>query len=345
MLRKLIILLALLVASNAQAAPDGELLFARNCSVCHGTNGNGGVGVPLALPSFINSVSNEYLAKTIRVGRPGRIMPAFVDLDDAQITAITHYLRSWATQPAPKYNPSTVKGDATNGEKLFAAHCASCHGKDGKGGEGTGVTYSRKRDLPIMPPALNNPGFLAAATDTMIRNTVVHGRKGTPMSAAAAAGLSEHEINDLVAYVRSFAKHFPEHKPVPNENDADIVVDSSYSLEDTVENVKLAITNQNFTLIRVDYLDHGLVAKGKENTNEVVMHFCNFKFLYSALAIDPRVGLFLPCRVTVVKTGDKVRIMAINPLHLSKLFNNDELDQACKHMHQVYVSILKDAVE
>jgi cytochrome c oxidase cbb3-type subunit 3 len=75
------------------------------------------------------------------------------------------------------------------------------------------------------------------------------------------------------------------------------------------------------------------------------MHFCNFRFLFSARAIDPRVGLFLPCRVTVVKTGNKVRIMAINPLHLSRLFNNDELDQACKHMHQVYVSILKDAVE
>ena len=333
------------VAVGAQAAPDGEVLFARHCSVCHGTNGKGGVGVPLALPSFINSVSNEYLAKTIRAGRPGRIMPAFTDLSDSQVTAITHYIRSWATQSAPKYNTSTIKGDAANGEKLFAAHCASCHGKEGKGGEGTGVTFSRKRDLPIMPPALNNPGFLAAATDTMIKNTIMHGRKGTPMSSMIAAGLKEHEINDLVAHIRDFAKHFPEHKPVLHEKDADIVVDSSYSLEDTVENVKLAISNQNFTLIRVDYLDHGLVAKGKENRNEVVLHFCNFRFLFSALAIDPRVGLFLPCRVTVVKTGDKVRVMAINPLHLSKLFNNDELDQACKHMHQVYVSILKDAVE
>ena len=75
-----------------------------------------------------------------------------------------------------------------------------------------------------------------------------------------------------------------------------------------------------------------------------MLHFCNFGFLFKALALDPRVGMFLPCRVTIVEKDGKVSVMAINPLRLSRLFNNDELDEACKHMHEVYVNILEDAV-
>jgi len=343
-LRILLVLVALLFTMVAEAADTGEVLFARHCSVCHGSNGDGGVGVPLALPSFINSISDEYLAKTIRVGRPGRIMPAFTEFDDAQVAAITAYIRSWATKPAPANDTAMVKGDAGHGEKLFSAHCAQCHGKDGKGGTGTGVTFSRKRDLPIIAPALNNPGFLAAATDKMIKNTVLLGREGTPMNAAADMGLSEKDVNDLVAYVRSFENRFEPQKPVLDD-DPVLVAESPYSLEETVENVKLAISNQNFTLVRTDFLDHGLVEAGKENKKQVVLHFCNFGFLYKALAIDPRVGMFLPCRVTVVENAGKVSVMTINPSHLSKLFNNDELDEACKHMHEVYVGILKESVE
>jgi cytochrome c oxidase cbb3-type subunit 3 len=344
MSRILLALVALLFTMAAEAADSGEVLFARHCSVCHGSNGDGGVGVPLALPSFINSISDEYLVKTIRVGRPGRIMPAFTELDDAQVKSITTYIRSWATKPAPRHDTATVKGNAAHGEKLFAAHCAQCHGKDGKGGTGTGVTFSRKRDLPVIAPALNNPSFLAAATDSMIKNTVLYGREGTPMNAAANKGLNENDVNDLVAYVRSFANSYQQPPPAL-EDDPVIVVESPYTLEETIENLKLAISNQNFTLVRTDFLDHGLVEEGKENKKQVVLHFCNFGFLFKALAIDPRVGMFLPCRVTVVETAGKVNVMTINPSHLSRLFNNDELDEACKHMHQVYVSILKEAVE
>ena len=108
-------------------------------------------------------------------------------------------------------------------------------------------------------------------------------------------------------------------------------------------NLKQAITDQNFTLIRTDYLEHGLVAEGKENKKQVVLHFCNFGFLFEALAIDPRVGMFLPCRVTVIEKNDKVQLSTVNPKRLSELFNNHELDDSCRQMHEVYKTLLEDA--
>ncbi len=81
-------LLIVLFSLNVNSAPDGGELYGRHCSACHGDKGEGGVGVPLSLPSFLNSVLNEYLKKTIRLGRSGRVMPAFEYLSDAQVNAI-----------------------------------------------------------------------------------------------------------------------------------------------------------------------------------------------------------------------------------------------------------------
>ena len=338
------IVLVVLVAGLTglvQAAPDGEQLYQMHCSVCHGTDGGGGVGVPLSMPAFIDSVSDAYLESTIRHGRPGRIMPAFSRLSDAQVDAVVGYMRNWSGKPAASYDHTPVKGNPEHGAGLYAKHCAQCHGEDGQGGKGTGVTFSRKRDLPIIAPALNNPGFLASATDAMIKNTLIYGREGTPMTSALVAGLSEQDVNDLVAYIRSMKPSQIE--PVDEDVDSMIAVYSPYGMDETIENLKQSITDQNFTLIRTDYLDHGFAEEGKENEKQVVLHFCNFGFLYEALVIDPRVGLFLPCRVTVVEHEGKVQVMAINPMRLSKLFNNDELDSACKEMTRIYESILEDA--
>ena len=341
--RYLLLPLLLMFMVSIQAAPDGEKLFQKHCSVCHGQDGRGGVGVPLSLPSFIDSVSDEYLKITIREGRPGRIMPSFTRLSDAQIGAIVAYMRGWSKQPAISRNMEPVVGDSEHGEQVFAQYCVRCHGENGRGGKGTGVTFSRKRDLPIIAPALNNPGFLAAASDQMIRHTIIHGRAGTPMPSMQSTGLSEADVNDVVSYIRSFQQH----QETTTEEDVPppaLIVDSPYSLDETVENIKQSITNQNFTLIRVDYLEHGLVPAGQENRKQVVVHFCNFGFLFKALAIDPRIGMFLPCRVTAVEKDGKVQVIAMNPERLSSLFNNEELDSACKEMTDVYETILEDSV-
>ena len=59
----------LLLPFTLPAAPNGEALFNQHCASCHGYDGHGGVGVPLSLPSFLNSVPDDYLEKTIRNGR------------------------------------------------------------------------------------------------------------------------------------------------------------------------------------------------------------------------------------------------------------------------------------
>lgn len=331
------------LATAAMAAPNGKQLYQRNCAACHGENGDGGVGVPLSLPDFQYSVPDSYLARTIRLGRPGRVMPAFPRLSAAEVTALVKYIRTWAPGRGYHLSAAPIHGDPVHGRQLFAKYCASCHGAQGQGGTGTGVTFSRPRNLPVMPPALNNPGFLAAATDQMIKATLMNGREGTPMVSFLKHGLSETDINDVVSYVRSFQRVAHADTAPATDGSATLSYASPYDMKTTIANIKKAIIGANFRLIRIQYLNEGMVAKGKENRHQVVIYFCNFDLLNEALAIDPRVGLFLPCRVTVVAHKGKVQVLAINPQRLSALFNNAELNQLCDRMHGVYQSILEES--
>ena len=336
-----VLLLLLLLSRPVLAAlGDGALLYQRHCAVCHGVEGNGGVGVPLNLPDFLAVASDEYLRATLREGRPGRVMPAFSYLDQERVDAIIAYMRSWSGQPAPRYSADPVSGRPERGAQLFATHCATCHGDKGQGGAGTGVTFSRPRQAPVMAPALDNPGFQHSVSDAMLKATLLRGREGTPMPSIKALGLGEADADDLVAYLRQLAPDPPAKTP---DLDPVIQFESGYGFEQTLENLKQAVIGRNFRIIREQYLEEGLAAEGEENPRQVMLYFCNFAFLNEALALDPRVGLFLPCRVTVVETDQGVQVMSINPQNLSRLFNNNELDEACQKMHDLYAEIIEEA--
>jgi len=341
-------LMVLPIPMTAAADPGtaGDVLYRRHCSSCHGIDGHGGVGVPIALPAFLSSVDDEYLYRTIRLGRPGRVMPAFPQLSDGEARSIVAHLRSWPGQTAPSARPlARIGGNVNRGRILYAKHCAACHGANGEGGHGTGVTLSRPRNAPILAPALNNPGFLAAASDGLIKTALMRGREGTPMRSFLKQGLKERDINDIVAFVRHFEANAAPGSARILESESPILIRTSpYSFEETLEKVKTAISAANMRLIRIQTLDQGFVPAEQEDHTRTIVYSCDFAFLNEALKVDPRVGLFLPCRVTVVRQADKILVMTINPKRLSRTFNNSELNQMCEQMHRVYEGILDEVV-
>jgi len=339
-------LLLALPAVAAEPAAKGRELYHRHCASCHGNDGQGGVGVPLALPSFLSGVSDEYLFRTVRLGRPGRVMPAFTQLADGEIRSIVAHVRSWSGQAARVPRAAgRIRGNVARGRTLYAKHCSACHGANGEGGHGTGVTLSRPRNAPILAPALNNPGFLAAADDGLIKLVLMRGREGTPMASFLKQGLKERDINDVVAFVRHFETTQSADSARVLESESPILVrESPYTFEETLEKVKTAIGAANMRLIRIQALDQGFVPADREDRNRTIVYSCDFVFLNEALKIDPRVGLFLPCRVTVVREEGKILVMSINPKRLSRIFNNSELNELCEKMHGVYESILEEVV-
>ncbi len=171
----------------AKADPArGKALFLSHCIGCHGPEGAGGIGNMLNAPSFQSLASDDFLRRTISLGRHRTAMPAPYDLTEGDVNALIAYIRSWHA-PAPAYDAVaalSTKASSSNGAKLFSAKCAACHGAKGEG---------------LIGSALSAPSFLAMADDHFLYNVITQGRPGTAMPAWRQ--LSAQEIADVISFI------------------------------------------------------------------------------------------------------------------------------------------------
>ena len=335
----------LTASAMASSHFDGEKLFESKCAICHRSGGQGGIGLPLKKSKFA-SFPDSYLRKTIRHGRPGRIMPAFQLLSDAHVDDIVKYLRDWSGSVPYEESDLIVTGDIEKGKQLFSGYCANCHGNEGNGlGKGTGKSYSREREFDVVPPAVSNTGFLASASDAMLKEVITNGRKGTQMAAFGKVGLSEQNIHDIIVYLRSVAANRTELESIEEAQlpEPTIIIDSPNDFDTTLENLKQALSGQNFRLFPDRYIEQGLFPEWEVNQRQVALRFCNFNRLYDMLRTDPRVGIGLPCRITVVERKDgRVQLIAMNMALIARLFNNDQLQNYALEMNSLQLEIMDE---
>ena len=335
---------AVIAGGRAHAAPDGSNLYTKHCSACHQREGQGGIGLPL-LDAKLADVSDDYLRKTIRLGRPGRVMPGFMRMSDAQVDAIVGFLRAGSGTASAVFGDEPVVGDRARGKVLYAEHCVECHAADGSGeGKGTGVTQSRERSFLVMPASISNPGFLASAPDQMLRRVIAAGRKSSGMPAFGEGKLNDAEIDDVVAYVRSFEQQQRQMVALEADERPTHVYESPYDFETTVANVKASLTGANFRIFPDRLLEQGLIDEFSVNSRQIGVRFCNFNELYGMLKIEPRLGVVLPCRVTILERDDGGVILVVPNLRLvSRWFNNDELVSLWDRMEETFIEIIDEA--
>lgn len=201
-------------ASMAQDGTDeekleqGARLYADNCAVCHGPNGEGRVGANIS--KDWPSIRPDLVVESIIInGVPGSVMPAWSQenggpLTQDQIDALVYYILSWQTgglpqvdlgptaTPRPAISPvPKVEGDPNSGAVLYDENCALCHGLEGQGRIGATLA----KDWP------------AIRADLSLRSIISSGVGGTLMPAWSqdeGGPLSAEQINDLVAYILSW---------------------------------------------------------------------------------------------------------------------------------------------
>jgi PQQ-dependent dehydrogenase (methanol/ethanol family) len=127
--RQLIIFVAVSAfAQHPDAIREGQALFVRSCSACHGETAKGGRGPDLTTGEWKHGGTEADLVRNIVKGIPGTQMPA-IPLPDADARSIAAYLLSLSGQAR-----ETIKGDAAKGKSVFEGSCRSCHMFGGQGG-------------------------------------------------------------------------------------------------------------------------------------------------------------------------------------------------------------------
>ena len=180
---------------------EGMGLYANNCTICHGINGQGSdLGVALNTEQLRTREAAE-LTRIIGEGVPGTAMAGWKNtLSAGEIDALVAFLHNWDViegQGLELEPPEPIHIDLNNpeellalGEGIFNSTCTSCHGENGSGGTG---------------PALNSLQFLTGKSDEQITNTIINGSH-RPNSSMPAFGdrFTAVELAALVDFIRAW---------------------------------------------------------------------------------------------------------------------------------------------
>lgn len=188
----------------------GAAIYMKNCTPCHGVEGQGIDGPPLRNSPYIQNADDQSIFDTIANGRPSTEMPAWleanggslVSLDISSVVAYLHTLQGVASVPpgspppteasptplppnAPTPEPAkpsepggpgsaaSMTGNAANGQADFGLYCAACHGPEGiQGIPNPGSDDGSVPPLNPLDPTLVNsdPAIFAVNLDLFIEH-------------------------------------------------------------------------------------------------------------------------------------------------------------------------------
>ena len=142
---------------DPRAARAGGAIFRAQCATCHGADAKGieSIEAPdLTLIWTRNESSDSAVFQTIQNGIPGSIMPPH-GFPETEIWMLVSYLKSVRVGGSTEL----YTGDASDGGRLFASNCVTCH-RAGEGGGSLGpdlTTITAQRSRQAMISSVRNP--------------------------------------------------------------------------------------------------------------------------------------------------------------------------------------------
>ena len=168
------------------SVPDGEDLFAQNCSTCHGER----------IPAMEEV---ETARQVIASGGSHETMPIWEDvLTEEQLSALV------------SYTFGASEGTSTEaGQELFAANCALCHGEYGEGG------HNPARSGDIIAP-ISTSEYLKTRDDFTLKTIIEQGQPNfgmSPFGSGFGGPLADDDVDAIVAFMRSWEENPPVELP------------------------------------------------------------------------------------------------------------------------------------
>jgi mono/diheme cytochrome c family protein len=93
------------------------------------------------------------------------------------------------------------KESTSHGEQIFLQRCTGCHGRkaDGKG--------PNSLDIMPHPRNLRNSWFVSRLSDRRMMESIFYGVQGTAMPPWIDYGLSQHDVGDIMNFIRSLNRN------------------------------------------------------------------------------------------------------------------------------------------
>lgn len=121
-------------------------------------------------------------------------------------------------------------------------------------------------------------------------------------------------------------------------------VESDKSFEQAVTDLEAAVKNHSFGVLHIHDLGFTLRSKGIEFAEECkVFEVCNPGQAAKVLAIDMRLNMALPCRISVYTENHQTKIGMIEPAPMLALLSKDEsLIQIAEEVQQQTMQMIDE---
>ena len=116
------------------------------------------------------------------------------------------------------------------------------------------------------------------------------------------------------------------------------------SFERAVTDLEKAVTNNKFGVLHIHDLGETLRNKGIDFKEECkVFEVCNPKHSSEVMAIDMKINMALPCRISVYTEGSDVKIGLIKPEPLLTALSDDEnMKDIAKQVEESLITMVKE---
>ncbi len=123
------------------------------------------------------------------------------------------------------------------------------------------------------------------------------------------------------------------------------LIESKKSFEQAVTDLDLAVKKHQFGVLHVHDLGATLRSKGIDFTEQCkVFEVCNPQQAAKVLALDMRLNMALPCRISVFSENGVINIGLIKPeAMLVALSDNPELAVIAKEVEQQLITMVNEA--
>lgn len=123
------------------------------------------------------------------------------------------------------------------------------------------------------------------------------------------------------------------------------IVETQKTFEEAVNDLELSVKNNGFGVLHIHNLGNTLRNKGLDFSEECkVFEVCNPYQAANVLAIDMRLNMALPCRISVYTDKGHVKIGYIKPMEmLSALSSDMSLISVANEVEQSMITMVNDA--
>jgi mono/diheme cytochrome c family protein len=218
--------------SKGGGAATGELVFAENCSACHGQFGQGGpnptragdIIPPISSAEYLKTRDDATIRNIISQGQPNFGMSPFGDINGGplntdEIDALVTFIRSWEANPPadlpPQAPPAIIPTPVVSAQQplsgtpgsfseqvlpIFQEECAKCHSPNTQLGGWDASSYEA-----VMSSGDNAPVVIAADVQNSLLAQYLLGSNGKFMP--PSGGLSQEEIQAILDWIAAGAEN------------------------------------------------------------------------------------------------------------------------------------------